>query len=72
MSCLAKLYAVYTVAASDERFLGQARLTDKDVQAIEQSFIGELKSFDSITLTDGDSVNIDEIVAIEEITEDED
>jgi len=69
---LSKLYAVYTLAETDERFLGQAYLTEKDIQAIEQSFAGQLQSEYLITLTDGDVVNINIIDSIEEIKAGED
>ena len=73
MSRLSKLYAVYTIAKKVERFLGQAYLTEKDLQVIEQSFEGHLlQSEYLITLTDGDVVNINIIDSIEEIKADED
>ncbi|WP_242837433.1 hypothetical protein [Desulfitobacterium metallireducens] len=72
MSRLSKLYAVYTLAETIERFLGQAYLTEKDLQAIEQSFEDQLQSEYLITLTDGDVVNINIIDSIEEINADED
>ncbi|MDR3586987.1 MAG: hypothetical protein P4L59_17000 [Desulfosporosinus sp.] len=72
MSRLSKLYAVYTIAGKVERFLGQAYLTEKDLQVIEQSFKGQLQSEYLITLTDGDVVNINIIDSIEEIKADED
>lgn len=73
VSRLSKLYAVYTIAKKVERFLGQAYLTEKDLQVIEQSFEGHLlQSEYLITLTDGDVVNINIIDSIEEIKADED
>ncbi|AHF07013.1 hypothetical protein DESME_07990 [Desulfitobacterium metallireducens DSM 15288] len=69
---MSKLYAVYTLAETIERFLGQAYLTEKDLQAIEQSFEDQLQSEYLITLTDGDVVNINIIDSIEEINADED
>lgn len=72
MSYLSKLYALYTTKATDELFLGQAYLTTKDLEAIEQSFLGELKTEYLITLTDGDEVNIQTIDSIEEISVEED
>lgn len=71
MSRLSKLYAVYTVDETGERFLGQAYLTEKDLQVIEQSFAGQLQSEYLITLTDEDVVNINLIDSIEEIKADE-
>lgn len=71
VSHLSKLYAVYTITETDERFLGQAYLTEKDLQVIEQSFEGQLQSEYLITLTDGDVVNINIINSIEEIKADE-
>lgn len=71
MSRLANLYAVYTLAETIERFLGQAYLTEKDLQVIEQSFAGQLQSEYLITLTDGDVVNINIIDSLEEIKADE-
>lgn len=67
---MSKLYAVYSIAETEERFLGQAYLTEKDLQAIEDSFIGQLQSEYLITLTDGDVVNISMIESIEEIMPD--
>jgi len=72
VSSLSKLYAIYTIAETDERFLGQVYLTEKDIQAIEQSFAGRLQSEYLITLTDGDVVNINIIDSIEEIEAGED
>ena len=72
MSRLSKLYAVYTIAKKVEQFLGQAYLTENDLQVIEQSFEGQLQSEYLITLTDGDVVNINIIDSIEEIKADED
>lgn len=72
VSRLSKLYAVYTIAKKVERFLGQAYLTEKDLQVIEQSLEGQLQSEYLITLTDGDIVNINIIDSIEEIKADED
>ncbi|ODA42708.1 hypothetical protein [Desulfosporosinus sp. BG] len=72
MSRLSKLYAVYTIAKKVEQFLGQAYLTEKDLQVIEQSFEGQLLSEYLITLTDGDVVNINIIDSIEELKADED
>lgn len=69
---MSKLYAIYTIAETDERFLGQAYLSDKDLQMIEQSFEVQLPSEYLITLTDGDVINIDIIESIEEIMADED
>lgn len=66
---LSKLYAVYTLTGNEERFLGQAYLTDKDLEAIEENFTGLLKSEYSITLTDGDQVNVNTIDSIEEISD---
>jgi len=66
------LYAVYTIAETVERFMGQAYLTEIDLQVIEQSFEGQLQSEYLITLTDGDVVNINIIDSIEEIEADED
>ena len=66
------MYAVYTIAEKVERFLGQAYLTEKDLQFIEQIFEGQLQSEYLITLTDGDVVNINIIDSIEEIKADED
>ncbi|WP_425807613.1 hypothetical protein ACHOLT_09685 [Desulfitobacterium sp. Sab5] len=71
MSRLSKLYAIYTVDETGERFLGQAYLTEKDLQFIEQSFEGELQSEYLITLTDGDIVNVNLIDSIEEIKADD-
>ena len=71
MSCLSKLYAVYTIDQTDERFLGQAYLTQEDLQVIDQSFAGQFQSEYLITLTDGDVVNINIIDSIEEIEADE-
>lgn len=68
---MANLYAVYTLAETIERFLGQAYLTEKDLQVIEQSFAGQLQSEYLITLTDGDVVNINIIDSLEEIKADE-
>lgn len=68
---MSKLYAIYTVDETGERFLGQAYLTEKDLQFIEQSFEGELQSEYLITLTDGDIVNVNLIDSIEEIKADE-
>ncbi len=70
--CLSKLYAIYSIAETDERFLGQSYLTEKDLQAIEQSFAGQLQSEYHITLMDGDVVNINIIDSIEEIKVEED
>lgn len=67
---MSKLYAVYTIAETDARFLGQAYLTEKDLQVIEQSFTGQFQSEYLITLTDGDVVNINIIDSIEEIKAD--
>lgn len=72
MSRLSKLYAIYSIAETDERFLGQAFLTEKDLQAIEQSFAGQLQSEYQITLRDGDVININMVDSIEEIKADED
>lgn len=72
MNLLSKLYAVYTIVKNDEQFLGQAYLTEKDLQVIEQSFAGQLQSEYLITLTDGDIVNTNSIDSIEEIKADED
>ena len=72
MSYLSKLYAVYTVDETDERFLGQAYLSENDLEAIEQSFTGELQSDYHISLMDGDLVNVNIIDSIEEITLEED
>lgn len=69
---MSKLYAVYTIVKNDEQFLGQAYLTEKDLQVIEQSFAGQLQSEYLITLTDGDIVNTNSIDSIEEIKADED
>lgn len=66
---MSKLYAVYTLTGNEERFLGQAYLTDKDLEAIEENFTGLLKSEYSITLTDGDQVNVNTIDSIEEISD---
>ena len=66
-----KLYAVYTIDETNERFLGQAYLTEKDLQVIDQSFTGQLQSEYLITLTDGDVVNINIIDSIEEINANE-
>ena len=52
--------------------MGQAYLTEIDLQVIEQSFEGQLQSEYLITLTDGDVVNINIIDSIEEIEADED
>lgn len=68
---MSKLYAVYSIIENDEQFLGQAYLTEKDLEAIEQSFEGSLQSDYLITLTDGDSVNVNRIDSIEEINPDE-
>lgn len=68
---MSKLYAVYTLTGTEERFLGQAYLTEKDLQALEQNFAGQLQSEYSIMLTDGDGVNINIIDSIEEINADE-
>ena len=68
---MSKLYAVYTIAEEVERFLGQAYLTEKDLQVIEQSFEGQLQTEYLITLTDGDVVNINIIDSIEEIKADD-
>lgn len=68
---MANLYAIYTIAETDERFLGQAYLTEKDLQVIEESFEGQLQSEYHITLTDGEVLNINIIDAIEEINADE-
>jgi hypothetical protein len=67
MSRLSKLYAIYTVVKTDERFLGQAYLTEEDLQAIEQSFEDQHESEYLITLTDGEAVNVNIIESIEEI-----
>ena len=72
MSRLSKLYAVYTITETDEQFLGQAYLTENDLQVIEESFKGQHQSEYLITLTDGDVVNINIIDSIEEIQPDED
>ena len=72
VNLLSKLYAVYTIVKNDEQFLGQAYLTEKDLQVIEQSFAGQLQSEYLITLTDGDVVDINIIDSIEEIKADED
>ena len=40
---LSKLYAIYTLTGNEERFLGQAYLTAKDLEAIEESFMPLLK-----------------------------
>ena len=50
--------------------MGQAYLTEKDLQVIGQSFEGQLQSEYLITLTDGDVVNINIIDSIEEIKAD--
>lgn len=71
MSCLSKLYAVYTLDETYERFLGQGYLTEQDLQAIEQNFEGQLQSEHFITLTDGDVINTNIIYSIEEIKADE-
>lgn len=68
---MSKLFAVYTVAASEERYLGQAYLTEEDLQTIEQSFDGQLQSEHAITLTDGEIVDITRIDSIEEIVTDQ-
>lgn len=68
---MSKLYAIYTLDETGERFLGQAYLKDKDLQSIEQSFDGELQSEYLITLSDGDIVNVNLIDSIEEIKADE-
>ncbi len=68
---MSKLYAIYTVAGTEERFLGQAYLTEKDLQVLEQSFAGQLQSEYLITLTDGEAVNINIIDSVEEINADE-
>jgi len=68
---LSKLYAIYSIDETDERFLGQAYLTEKDLQVIEQSFAGQLQSEYQITLRDGDAVNINMVDSIEEIKADE-
>ena len=69
---MSKLYAIYSMAETDERFLGQAYLTEKDLQVIEQSFAGQLQSEYHITLRDGDVININMVDSIEEIKADED
>ncbi|KUO65179.1 MAG: hypothetical protein APF84_08580 [Gracilibacter sp. BRH_c7a] len=69
---MSKLYAIYTIAETDELFLGQAYLTEKDLQFIEQSFTDQLQSEYHITLRGGDVVNINIIDSIEEIKADED
>jgi hypothetical protein len=71
VSRLPKLYAVYTIVETDERFLGQAYLTEKDLQAIEESFTSQLKLEYHITLTDGDVVDVNIIDSIEEINAEE-
>lgn len=68
---MSKLYAVYTITKTDERFLGQAYLTEKDLQVLEQSFEGQLQSEYNITLTDGEVVKANIIDSIEEINSDE-
>ncbi len=68
---MSKLYAIYSIDETDERFLGQAYLTEKDLQVIEQSFAGQLQSEYQITLRDGDAVNINMVDSIEEIKADE-
>ncbi|HHY26006.1 MAG TPA: hypothetical protein GX523_04495 [Desulfitobacterium dehalogenans] len=65
-----KLYAIYTLTGNEERFLGQAYLTEKDLEAVEESFTGQLKAEYHITLTDGDRVNVNTIDSIEEIADD--
>ncbi|AFM00522.1 hypothetical protein Desde_2176 [Desulfitobacterium dehalogenans ATCC 51507] len=65
-----KLYAIYTLTGDEERFLGQAYLTEKDLEAVEESFTGLLKAEYHITLTDGDRVNVNTIDSIEEIADD--
>ncbi|EHL07297.1 hypothetical protein SDC9_28051 [bioreactor metagenome] len=67
---LSKLYAIYTLTGNEERFLGQAYLTAKDLEAIEESFTGTPESEHYIALTDGDQVNVNAIDSIEEITDD--
>ena len=68
---MSKLYAVYTVVDNEERFLGQAYLTKKDLDAIEQSFLDQLQSEYSITLTDGEVIDVSKIDSIEEIVAEE-
>jgi hypothetical protein len=69
---LSKLYAVYTSSDNEERFLGQAYLSEEDLKSIEQSFADQLQGEYFITLTDGDKVNVNFIDSIEEITAEED
>ena len=52
--------------------MGQAYLTEKDLQVLEQSFAGQLQSEYLITLTDGDTVNVNIIDSVEDINADED
>lgn len=68
---MSKLYAVYTSSDNEERFLGQAYLSEKDLEAIEQSFSDQLQGEYFITLTDGDAVNVNFIDSIEEINSEE-
>lgn len=66
---LSKLFAIYTLTGNEERFLGQAYLTEKDLEAIEENFTGQPKLEYHIVLTDGDQVNVNRIDSIEEITD---
>lgn len=68
---MSKLYAVYTSSENEERFLGQAYLSEEDLQSIEQSFADQLQAEYFIALTDGDKVNVNFIDSIEEINAEE-
>ena len=68
---MSKLYAVYTLSGTEERFLGQAYLTSEDLQSIDQSFMDLLQEEYFITLTDGEVVNVSQIDSVEEIAPEE-
>lgn len=64
---MSKLFAIYTVVDNEEKFIGQAYLSQQDLDAIEQSFTDQLNGEYAITLTDGDIIDVSKIDSLEEI-----
>jgi hypothetical protein len=62
-----KLHALYTVVNNEEVFIGQAYLSQEDLDAIDQSFANQLEGEYGITLTDGDVIDVSKIDSVEEI-----
>ncbi|MEL1134986.1 hypothetical protein AAC978_07355 [Desulfitobacterium sp. THU1] len=72
MNQLVTLFAIYTSDEAGEHFLGQAYLSEKDLQAIDQSFEEQLQEEYFITLKDGEQVAVGRIDSIEELPTEDD